>query len=176
MVKVGIVAGLVGAVIAVTPYGDRIINVLPWVGKLESGVDYRVTLLDRAMQLIPLHPWFGDIFVLRQMEDLRQGQGIIDIVNGFILIALYFGLVPLLVLLWFVLVAVWKMQMASLKSRHFDMNVSSLGSNLIACMVGTLFFVWGARFAGEIFMLAALGLVYARLVNADTQPPARGSA
>lgn len=174
VVKASISVGILGAILAVTPFGERIISVLPWVGKLETGnVDYRATLLDRALQLIPLHPWFGDIFVLRHMEDLRQGQGIIDIVNGYLLIALFYGLVPLLILLWFVLIVLWKLQWASLKSRRFDMNVSSLGSNLIACIVGTLFFIWGARFAGELAMLSGLGLAYAKVVATDNQLPAR---
>ncbi|MEO8308118.1 MAG: O-antigen ligase family protein [Pseudomonadota bacterium] len=174
VVKAAIVTGLIGAVIAVTPFGERIINVLPFVGKLETGnIDYRQALLDRALQLIPLKPWFGDIFVLRQMEDLRQGQGIIDLVNGFLLIALFYGLVPLLILLWFILIVIFKVQRASLNSRFFDLNVSSLGSILIACIAGTIFYIWIARFAGELVFLSGLGLAYAKLVSADNHAAVR---
>ena len=170
IVKASILAGLLLAVFAATPFGAQIIDTLPLVGTQEKGnLEYRQLLLDRSLQLIPLHPWFGDIFVLRHMEDLRQGQGIIDIVNGFLLIALFCGLVPLLILLWFLLIVLGKLQWAALKSRPYDMNVSSLGSNLIACIFAALFFTWVARFAGELVMLSGVGLAYAKLVSTDNR-------
>jgi O-antigen ligase len=94
-----IFAGLVALpLLTVLPGGDKIINLLPFVGKVESeNIDYRKKLIDNATLVIERSPWFGSVNYLNEpeMRDMVQGQGIIDIVNTYIAIALQRGLVGL---------------------------------------------------------------------------------
>jgi len=55
--------------------------------------DYRIQLLHRGMEEIHKHPYLGQNMktALSHLEDLRQGEGIIDIVNGYINYGLTLG-------------------------------------------------------------------------------------
>src|SRR5262249_20233150 len=69
--------------VSFSPLGDRIFKVLPFFGgsvNVET-VTYRQQLAARSWELIQEHPFFGDQLVYQHMEDLRQGEGIIDLVN-----------------------------------------------------------------------------------------------
>ena len=58
-------------------------------------IDYRRQLLDTAVALIQQSPWLGVRDYTSHMEHLRQGEGIIDLVNSYVGIALASGLVGL---------------------------------------------------------------------------------
>jgi O-antigen ligase len=73
------------------------------------------------------------------LEEMRQGQGIIDIVNSYLQYALEFGLVGLglfLLLILVVLRGVWRTRSAARKSN--DIEVAILGRTLLAAMGGIL--------------------------------------
>ena len=55
--------------------------------------DYRVQLLRRGMEEIHKHPYLGQNLktALDNLQDLRQGEGIIDLVNGYISYGLTLG-------------------------------------------------------------------------------------
>ena len=82
-----------------TPIGDRIINLLPYVGSEENTVtaDYRTKLLENSWIVIQRNPVFGSVDYLEtpEMQEMIQGQGIIDVVNTYIQVALNTGLVGL---------------------------------------------------------------------------------
>ncbi|WP_010160471.1 O-antigen ligase family protein [Sphingomonas sp. PAMC 26617] len=65
----------------------------------ESTSDYRSQLFTRGMQEFWHHPIAGDamVRVYAQMEDLRQGEGIIDFVNTYLYFALATGIIGLAV-------------------------------------------------------------------------------
>ena len=73
-------------------------NSIPFFGQStdDASVDYRQRLAERSWELIQLHPFFGDPLVLTKMEDLRQGEGIIDLVNTYAGITLFYGSIGLL--------------------------------------------------------------------------------
>ena len=62
-------------------------------------IDYRRLLLDTAMALVKQSPWLGVPDYASQMQDLKQGEGIIDIVNSYVAIALDAGLIGLVLYL-----------------------------------------------------------------------------
>lgn len=67
----------------------------------EGTADYRVQLLRRGMEEIHKHPILGQNMkaALDSLQDLRQGEGIVDLVNGYISYGLtlgYAGIVGLL--------------------------------------------------------------------------------
>ena len=72
------------------------------------------------MSLIKQNPFFGDAFVYLQMEQLRQGQGIIDIVNGYLYTALFNGLVGLGLIVSVLLVALGRAAVATKRVRVID--------------------------------------------------------
>lgn len=93
-----LLGGGVGMLLALTPFGAKMLNYLPFVGSGdESSVNYRQKLLENGMLLIEQNPWFGSASFLqtKEMQEMIQGQGIIDVVNVYLYIALYSGLIGL---------------------------------------------------------------------------------
>jgi O-antigen ligase len=81
-----------------TSVGAKLYGLLPFVGSTRSDtVDYRERLFENAWIVFQDHPWLGSTTFLEteEMESMRQGQGIIDLVNSYIQIALPYGTVGL---------------------------------------------------------------------------------
>ena len=57
-------------------------------------IAYRQDLFETSIRQIWSHPWFGDFsfYNSEEFSHLRQGQGIIDVTNLFLLLPLYYGL------------------------------------------------------------------------------------
>ncbi len=108
-------AALVGAIVlSLTPFGGMIIDLLPFVGDVEENtIDYRQRLLEVGWGVVMQNPLFGSETYMETeaMQSLVQGQGIIDIVNSYLRIALDSGVVGLSLYLSavvFSLVAAWR--------------------------------------------------------------------
>lgn len=145
-----------------SPLGERFLQLLPFVGTVDSAnVEYRQRLFDRSIELIQESPWFGDPFVMLQMESLRQGQGIIDLVNGYLVIALFHGLVGLALFVGFLLVALRRGRYAWRAFRRAgDADATLLGAALLAAMLGTMLFIATAGVDPMTYMLAGLLSAY----------------
>lgn len=93
------VAGTIGmAILAVSPFGGMIIGLLPFIGDIEENtIDYRQRLLEVGWTVVQKNPLFGSEGYMQTpaMQTLVQGQGIIDIVNTYLRIALDSGLIGL---------------------------------------------------------------------------------
>jgi hypothetical protein len=165
MVKTFVIVAGVAAIVAATPLGKEIIAYLPFVGTIDSGnIDYRQALWDTSVELIKQSPLFGSPYVLSQMEHLRQGQGIIDLVNGYLVVALYYGLVGLALFAAPFLIGLAKAYRTWLLAKKLaDRELCLLGACLIASMIGTLFFVATAGFGPVLYVLAAMIGGYAGL-------------
>ena len=76
-------------------------NSIPYFGESteRASVDYRQQLAERSWELIQSHPFLGDPLVKTKMEDLRQGEGIIDFVNTYAEVTLFYGSIGLVVFL-----------------------------------------------------------------------------
>lgn len=85
-------------VLAIVPGGQKVLDLLPFIGTVDvENITYRQRLIDNAVIVIQRNPWLGS-FNFRstpEMQSMIQGQGIIDIVNTYIGIALSFGLIGL---------------------------------------------------------------------------------
>lgn len=95
---VGFAGILLLPILALTPYWDKFVGLIPFVGTIESGtIDYRERLFEQSWIVINRSPWFGSIDFLNtpEMQSMIQGQGIIDLVNTYIQIALQYGFVGL---------------------------------------------------------------------------------
>ena len=90
------VGAVILAVMYMTPLKESVLDRLPFIGSADQDtIEYREQLADGSWHLIKQNPFFGDPFVYLRMESLRQGQGIIDIVNGYLYTALFTGFVGL---------------------------------------------------------------------------------
>lgn len=93
-------AGFVGAaalaIATQIPALQSFVDLLPFIGHSEGEtVDYRRRLVELSVDLILQSPWLGVPGYANYMEELRQGQGIIDIVNSYISIGLTTGVLGL---------------------------------------------------------------------------------
>ena len=99
--KLGMLAGAAAIalpLLAFTPYGTKFAALLPFVGDADAeSVDYRQQLFHVSWDVLMLNPWFGSPNYLANgsMEQLRQGEGIIDMVNSYLGVAMFSGFVGL---------------------------------------------------------------------------------
>ncbi len=110
------------------------------------------------------------------MEDLRQGEGIIDIVNTYLGVALNYGLIGLFFFLSFILFGMTKAYARARELSHSDPDLALLGTSLIACIVGTLIMIDSSSFIlgseKMFYVLAGLTTAYARLTRSPQHRPA----
>jgi hypothetical protein len=161
---IAIVLGLIGQ----SSVGEKIMNSLPFAagGQPDATLLYRQRLADRSFELMRAHPYFGDQLAIQKMEDLRQGQGIIDIVNTYIGVALFTGWVGLALFLGFILSASMGAYRVAKSTISTDLDGGLLGFNILACIVGVLFMIADCSliFGVEkmLYVLIALAAAYAR--------------
>lgn len=154
------VVALVAFGIYVSPLGSRIVDLLPFIGSGDQGtVDYRQELAETSWLLIKQNPVFGNPFAYLQMENLRQGQGIIDIVNTYAGIAVFQGLVGLSLYAAFYFCSVGGAYRRMREARYENDDLAGVGAALIGCMVATLVFL--ATVPGAWFTWALAGILAA---------------
>jgi hypothetical protein len=156
---------LLSVIALATPYGDRIIERLPFIGSLDAGaVSYRQNLAATSWLLIQQNPWLGTPGYLAYLEDLRQGQGIIDLVNAYAGIALGYGLVTLAAFVGFFALIVTGCARGARSLVRIDPDLTLLGASLAACLVGTLFVIATVNLYLSVayltWSLAGLGVAY----------------
>jgi O-antigen ligase len=164
-------ASVMAFLVVLSPIGDKLIDSLPFIGTLDSAnVTYRQQLWDTSLVLIQQNPWLGNPFVLTHMESLRQGQGIIDIVNGYLHVALLYGLVGLALFVAVFVIPLLRGYTLVRRTLDTDPDLAALGGTLIACVLGTLFFIATAGFGSVPFALAGLLASYVQLGSSEEVP------
>jgi hypothetical protein len=168
---------IVGGLILVSPVGDRIVEMLPTKGAPAD--DYRHRLGERGWDVVMAHPWFGDQFPWPELEDLRQGEGIIDIVNTYLGAALNYGFVGLFLFVGFIVIAMLKAFGRARQLSRSDPDLALMGTSLVACIVGVLVMLDSNSFNLGVevvfYVLAGLCAAFARLELVPAKPLARRS-
>jgi O-antigen ligase len=113
------------------------------------------------------------------MEELRPGEGgIIDLVNGFLQVALFYGLVGLTLFLSLYAAGLIKAYLKLREARSAgDREMVLIGSTLIACMLATFFFMATAGSSYLQWLLVGLLASYSGLQVLGSVPasgPSRG--
>ena len=161
-----------------SPYADKVIAFLPFVGNINEGsIDYRQRLAEITWTLVQQNPLLGTPYFSNYMEELRQGQGIIDIVNTYAVIALGYGLIGLgLFVAFFGLLAIRCIK-AVRRFFNVDSDFSMMGASLVACIFGTLLIIATVSNYLSIpylyFALAGLTAAYLRLSEEIVPSPER---
>lgn len=164
--KVIAVAGVAGIVLLQLGDASALASHIPLVSSWEQNGDYlyRVRLMDRAQEIILANPLLGDQYGLLKMQDLRQGQGIIDLVNGYAVVLLGSGVVGFFLWASFVAAGLRKASLLSREVRIHNPRLSALGVALVSCTIGILFLIMNnGSMDPMLCVLTGLSIAYARL-------------
>jgi O-antigen ligase len=124
-----------------TPGATRLASILPFASLGVESIDYRQRLFEQALISIGRNPWFGaeDYRLTPELQEMIQGQGIIDIVNHYLKIALDAGLVGLALFVGFfatILVGLWRARKLSAGlDGDLDLCTRAALATLIAILV-----------------------------------------
>lgn len=153
--KILIISFPVVLAISFSPIGERVIDHLPFVGSVDdNNVEYRKKFAEAALERISENPVFGDPFYMYHLEDLRQGQGIIDPVNTYAAIAMLYGIVGLILYIIPMLLTTYKVGKVILQRPvKIDDDLHRLGIGLFVCMIGTMLFQATCSLIGAIPVL-----------------------
>ena len=156
------------------PGGEKLTGLLPFVGSVEKeNIDYRENLLENAIIVIKRNPWFGSAEYLTapEMEKMRQGQGIIDVVNSYLGIALEYGLVGVGLFVGFFVLVLNEIYKAMRKIRSRDNEMYRLGRALLAALIGILVTIATTSSITIIpivyWSVAGLGVAYTQIACRD---------
>jgi O-antigen ligase len=157
--------------------GQALVDYLPFVGTVEAhNVLYRERLLEISLGVVLDHPFFGawDFLQLPVMQQLRQGQGIIDIVNTYLGVALASGLVGLALFCGFFLVVLVQLFAAMRRAGARDGEPYALGQALSCALLGILVMIFTTSSIGLIALIywaiAGMGVAYARMLAVQPDP------
>ena len=134
-----------------------------------SSINYRAQLLDTSLALLKQSPWLGVPNYAAQMQDLRQGEGIIDLVNTYVAVALDTGVIGLaLYLLPYLLVIRRLLRVRGLSRRDGTGNAVPAGwfaATLLALSIACLMtiFTTSTYFTMPFLLITLIALPIARL-------------
>jgi O-antigen ligase len=173
--QLALAVGVSVSLLSLTTWGTDFLAYLPFVGTAESeSVQYRQRLFDVSVQVIGLNPIFGSFDYMRNplMQQMMQGEGIIDLVNSYLGIALTYGLVGLGLFLGVFLAAAFSMWQ-TMMSLPKDDEMYTIGRSLFACLAGTLVTIGTASSVTYIALLywiiAGLSVGYVKLALNQTK-------
>lgn len=146
----GTIAFLVGLA---TPFGQTLINLLPFIGS-NSGdtVTYRQYLLEAAWEVMLQSPFFGtgDFLAHPRLQALRQGQGIIDIVNSYLQVGLESGFVGLTLFVCIFLCVLQSLRKAMKSARRYDLKLALYCQAFLATTIGIMVTIFTVSSVGQI--------------------------
>lgn len=172
LIKFGF-GGLIAFAIATQlPNGEKLINLIPFVGKTEQfNVEYREKLIDVSLLVVAKYPFFGKVNFREEpeMKQMVQGEGIIDIVNTYISVMLSSGYVGLFSFLGIFISAIIFAHSKMKKIRAIDADLYSLGKSLISILIGIMVTITtvgdGLIVAYIYYLIIALLVAYSMILS-----------
>jgi O-antigen ligase len=172
LMLLGVLGVLSLPVLALVPGGQKVLDLLPFIGTVEvENITYRQRLIDNAVIVIQRNPWFGtfDYRSSPEMQSMIQGQGIIDIVNTYIGIALAAGLIGLALFVVFFASVLLGIRKGMRAFPDKDNEGRRLGRALLATLVGILITIVTVSSITVIpvvyWSVAGVGVAYAQLAR-----------
>ena len=167
----GSVIGL--TVLSMTSFGEKLIGMLPFFSSAQSHeastVDYRIRLLEQASILFQKNPIIGMVNYREtpEMEVMRQGQGIIDVVNSYVDIALSYGIVGLGLFLFILFGLFFSVLKNVRRLPSTEKDLINIGRSLYAILGAALFTIFTVSSINYIpifyWILAGLCSAYIRI-------------
>ena len=153
LTQLSVVGGVSFLAALATPFGQKIIGLLPFIGDTaDDTVNYRQRLLDTAWSVILENPVFGsgDFWGHPDMQALRQGQGIIDIVNTYLLVGLGSGLTGLGLFVSMFALVIWSLRNAMKSARRYDAKIEMYCQAYMATLIGIAIAIFTTSSVGQI--------------------------
>lgn len=135
---------ILSPVLFFTSYGYKIIQMLPFIGKANEGsINYRQELFDKALIVIQRHPFLGSNTYLEtpEMQSMIQGQGIIDIVNSYLRIALDSGIIGVGLFILFFFGLLFRLFLAQRKIPRAEPEIHHFSIALLATLSSVLLII-----------------------------------
>jgi len=135
------------------------------VGK-DSGTagtaDYRLQLLRRGMEEIHKHPFLGQTMkdALNNLQDLRQGEGIIDLVNGYISYGLslgYLGILGLVLVFVSLCLTMWAVRSTLRRNPQLLDSAACVFAAAALSIPNSFFTGFGGDGSTSFYQMCALG-------------------
>nr|WP_298163846.1 O-antigen ligase family protein [uncultured Pseudomonas sp.] len=165
-------AALALPLLAVIPGGQKVLDLLPFIGSVEKhNITYRERLIENALIVIQRNPWLGsvDYRSTPEMQSMIQGQGIIDIVNTYIAVALEVGLIGLALFVGFFATVLLGIRKAMRTFPNKDDEQRRLGRALFATLAGILLTIFTVSSITVIpvvyWSVAGVGVAYVQMAR-----------
>jgi len=130
----------------------------------QDTADYRIQLLHRGLEEIHKHPMLGTNLAtaMNNLEDLRQGEGIIDLVNGYISYGLTLGYLGILGLVM-VFVSLTLAMLGARRKLRANPEMVRIGAFIFSValfsIVNSFFTSFGGSGSTPFYEICALGAV-----------------
>lgn len=182
LAKVLIVLLVASTVVFMTPAGEKFVRFLPWIGAHDSGsVDYRENLWKNGMIVFERNPLLGSVNYLEapEMISMIQAEGIIDMVNSYLGIALEYGLIGLVLFAGVFVSAGYSALLARRRLMIHGEEYGVLGAALICVLLGCMVTI--ATVSNIVFipvvcwLVAGFCVAYSNLKTSAPGVPARQS-
>ncbi len=184
LLRFAVIGAAVLLLLLLTPVGQHLLDLLPFIGSAETGsVTFRQLLFDDAIVNIERNPWFGtirsDLQWSHEMLHMTETIHYVDIVNTYLEIALDFGLVSLGVFLGFfatILIGLWRvLKFEAVLENGFRACIRASMATLVAMMVtiGTVSFIDYVPYVCWSF--AGLCVAVIRIANQERAEVARAA-
>ena len=168
LTRLGFIALISLPLLLLLPGTNKLVDLLPYIGSESEQVNisYRERLLENSLIVINRNPWFGSVDYLKtpEMEALRQGQGIIDIVNTYIRVALESGYIGMSLFIGFFLTVCWGVYKSFHRLADKRSEEYLLGRSLLASLAGILLIIFTVSSISVIpvvyWSVAGLGAAY----------------
>ncbi|MDX1366003.1 O-antigen ligase family protein [Pseudomonas sp.] len=177
LMLLGLAGVLALPLLSIIPGGNKLIDLLPYIGTIEKGnITYRERLFDNSMIVIQRNPILGSIDYLStpEMQSMIQGEGIIDIVNTYLSVTLESGLTGLALFAGFFTTIVLGIRKSLRTFQDKDDETLRLGRALLATLLGVLLTIMTVSSISVIpvvyWSLAGLGVAYIQMVR-GLRPP-----
>lgn len=175
--KGSLIVAAVSGLVLVSPWGDQVVGLLPFVGTVNAEtVDYRARLFEVSLSVLAGSPFFGawDYMLNPAMEEMRQGEGIIDMVNTYLGVAMSTGLVGLSLFTGVFVAAAWA-TFKAWRAAYADAEWERFGRCLLGALAGAVLTIATVSSINAVptvyWLLAGVMLAYARtpaLISATT--------
>ena len=166
LVLIGLPVGLLAMV---TDTGSKIVDYLPFIGGVdEANTSYRTNLLRVSINAFSDNPFFGSAYFMTLMEEARNGEGLIDLVNHYVGVALYSGLFGLSLFAGFFITILYQL-FNKLRIFENKSEEHALGRSLFAALCSALIMISSASSINHVpifyYMLAGLSVGYINMHN-----------
>lgn len=162
-----VVAVLGFGVLSALPGGEKYINLLPFIGKTEKeNITYREHLFENSMIVIKRNFWTGSPNFMQtpEMEEMRNGVGVIDIVNSYLGMTLSSGVIGLILFIGIfasLILGLYK----SIRNKALSEEERLISRSLLASLLATMLIIATTSSIGIIPILywSLIGLSVAQI-------------